>query len=146
MYILRLKNDSDGDVNDDNDFDGDNDAHGLKWIQDWYGVFFSVTPRQFFSDNLRLCAFIHHGKNITIWISLLMSSWNHEAYSDILFEFWIWNNIVCHDITIYPPPQLISDSFKADTINKSYLNKSKNLNQVDVVFTNQRSSWKRSEE
>ena len=30
MYILRLKNDSDGDVNDDNDFDGDNDAHGLK--------------------------------------------------------------------------------------------------------------------
>ena len=71
---------------------------------------------------------------------------NHEAYSYILFEFWIWNNIVCHDITIYPPPQLISDSFKADTINKSYLNKSKNINQVGVVLTNQRSSWKRSEE
>ena len=53
----------DAEYEDFDDGDADNaGAHGLKWIQDWYGVFFVVTVGQFFSDNLRLCAFIHHGK------------------------------------------------------------------------------------
>ena len=49
-------------LDDDTDTTDDNDLDGFKWIQDWYEVFFGVTVGQFFSDNLRLCAFIHHGK------------------------------------------------------------------------------------
>ena len=49
-------------VDDDTDTTDDNDLDGFKWIQDWYEVFFGVTVGQFFSDNLRLCTFIHHGK------------------------------------------------------------------------------------
>ena len=85
---------SDAEYEDFDDGDANNaGAHGLKWIQDWYGVFFVVTVGQFFSDNLRLCAFIHHGKVSPFGYhchSLFRLFHHHDHFSRSIFVI-IWS-------------------------------------------------------
>ena len=90
MYILRLKNDSDGDVNDDNDFD----VITTLMVSNEFRTdteFSSVSPPDNFSQIIfasahsfimeKISPFGYHCQchhEIPI---------NHEAYSYILFEF-----------------------------------------------------------